>query len=444
MRQRELWPVIAPLAVVPLALILAQNVLNRMLTGFPTATDELAGLGVGMFLVLLFDSPAQHLDQMTLAFGRGRRGFVRMALFASLVGGAMAALAAWLMLAPSARNFVLFTLQRAPDEGTAARAAFVVLWLAPLPIVESLARVMRGGLVLARRTHWVTVVATSSRAISLVLALAILGTPWVKSRPLIVPVAALWCDALLRMAFYAPILAKVVWPKIEPGGPLPSWGRLVRFAYPLALTSAMMAASRPLINAVIASLPDGKIGLAALAIVFPMSNLLYGWLNDIRLLPPVFGSRPGGDAAVRRFAVFSVAAVAAAMAALYLTPLCAWGLRRVMNVEEALVGPCRSALMIFCLFPFVVAIRAYLQGLCIARERTQAMTWSGPFRVVAILITLYALAAAGGKSAALGAAALWMGFVAEAATIYWFLERVPRSRPARIPVEPDWESLESG
>ncbi|MCX7012848.1 MAG: hypothetical protein NTW86_09875, partial [Candidatus Sumerlaeota bacterium] len=55
---------------------------------------------------------------------------------------------------------------------------------------------------------------------------------------------------------------------------------------------------------------------------------------------------------------------------------------------------------------------------------TRTMAWSGPIRVASILFTLVALAQLGVAGATLGAVALFVGFVAEAGTIGFFLRKI--------------------
>lgn len=423
-RQRELWAVILPLAAVPVMMNLSRTFFSAVLNRFESATDELAAFGVGFYLVMMLWSPSMHFDQMTLMFGKTRRSFRRVLAAATLFGCAVSALGLAIGLVPPLRWFVIEFLQRSPDAAVSDRVAFVVMALAPVPLIQALERVIRGALIQARRTRLVFIVFATGRVLSIAGAIALFPADFIQERPLLLPVIAYFIDSATRLVAYAFIAWRVVWPQLpENGDEPPALSTLFRFQYPLMLTALMMALSRPIINAFIAGLDDGKIGLAALTVVYPLSNLTYGWLNDARVLAPAFRDRPDSIRAIRRFSLTSSSIVFVVTALLFATPTVDVILSRVMGAADDLLPYCRSALLVFCLFPFVVAARGYIQGVAVAQGRTMSMLWSGPLRVVSIVVALYSLAFAGVGGATLGAIALLVGFITEATVVVISLAR---------------------
>lgn len=415
---------LAPLAFVFFVMNLAETVLSGILARFDTATDELAGFGVGNYLIIMFLSPCMQLDQMAMAFGRNRRSFRRVVAVAFGFGFVTMAISICIGAIPILRQFVIVRLQGVPDEAIASRVAFILVALSPIPVLESLNRVMRGMLIRARKAAWFTSAYTIARTASIATALALIHADFIQRHPLWLPVIAYYVDGLVRLSLYLVALARVVLPRLPREGPIPRLGRILEFQYPLLLTSAMMAASRPIINAFVGRFEDGKLGLAALAIAFPLTQLFYGYVNDIRVLPQAFRGKPDNLKASQRLAVYLPVVVFAMMILLLGTPFSGVILRRVMGVKEVLIPYCRPALVVFCFFPFAVAARSYLQGVSVARRRTRAMTWSGPLRVACIVITLFVLSALGVGGATLGASALLAGFVMEAAAIGISLRRL--------------------
>ncbi|MCX7015237.1 MAG: hypothetical protein NTW86_22230, partial [Candidatus Sumerlaeota bacterium] len=412
-RQRDIWAMIVPLALVTLLMGASQNVVNALLARVQTATDELAGFGIGYWLVMLLWSPCMHLDQMVLALGRHRRSFRGVFRFGVGLGLALFVVALAVAGIPGLRRLVFITLQRSPDEATASRAAFIVFALALVPLIEAIASMARGALIRARKTHYVFAIVMCAQVLSILGALSLARVDIIQRRPLLLPVIAFYIFGLTRALLFLAVTIRVVWPRLpEDEAPPLAFGPLLRFQYPLFITNIMMAISRPVINAFIGSLADAKTGLAALAIAFPLSNLTYGWLNEIRVLHPAFHGETGSRSAIRRFAAYSSTAVFVLTLVLYGTPVSEFLLRRIMGVEESLVAPCRQALLVFCFFPFVVAARGYMQGVSVAQRQTRTMAWSGPIRVASILFTLVALAQLGVAGATLGAVALFVGFVA--------------------------------
>jgi hypothetical protein len=68
--------------------------------------------------------------------------------------------------------------------------------------------------------------------------------------------------------------------------------QVAKFFFPLALTMAVQGVSRPIVNLSVGKRPDGPTAIAALAIVFAASNVLYGWLNMMRSLRAAFRDDP--------------------------------------------------------------------------------------------------------------------------------------------------------
>ena len=61
--------------------------------------------------------------------------------------------------------------------------------------------------------------------------------------------------------------------------------------------------SRPIINLFVARGIEGTEGLAVLTIVYALAHLPYGWLNELKNLPPAFQKLDPDTRFIRRFTV---------------------------------------------------------------------------------------------------------------------------------------------
>jgi hypothetical protein len=156
--------------------------------------------------------------------------------------------------------------------------------------------------------------------------------------------------------------------------------------------------------------------------------LPYGWLNEIRSLPPTFKGERDSLIHVRRFAVSCGLLSFGVMVVLFWTPLRDYILGTLIGVEPGLVARCGAPLFIFSFFPLTVMVRAYFHGVALLRHCTEAIAPSAPVRIGAIVVALVVLPALGIHGAARGVAALLSGFAFETLAVWWGVRKGCRFR----------------
>lgn len=424
LRQRDIWIMLAPLAVVPFVDTFARLLISKLLAGTPTAVDELAGMGLGFGVIFMLMSATFHVDQAALSFGDNRRAFRRVMWATLVLSGSLGLVALTIGLIPPVTHAALVVVQRSPDTATASRAAFIITGFAPYIALFALQRAIRGALIRAHRTHWVSSVSIVARLLSITAAFIAIRLDFVLQRPLWLPIIVGYVDGVTRIVLFAPVVLRVVLPQLPEEGDAPRARDLLHFQYPLMITAFMMAFSRPIINRFLGPMVDGKESLAALEIIFPLSALFIMWLGDLRVLPTAFQHKRQTLRAIRLYVVYVSAAIFALSVLLYATPLSVVILKRVMNVPDELVWPCRVALVCTCLWPLAIATRGYFQGVAISLRQTRAMTWSGPARVTLIFASMWLMSFWGIPGAAMGALAMLAGFSTEAVVVSFFLRRI--------------------
>jgi len=73
--------------------------------------------------------------------------------------------------------------------------------------------------------------------------------------------------------------------------PVSVW-RLVTFVSPLMFVLAIQRSTRPMLNLLVAHYSPSKtaadLSVAVLSVTYPLGHICYGWLNQLRPIPPTF------------------------------------------------------------------------------------------------------------------------------------------------------------
>lgn len=398
-------------------------------------TETLAAYALAWGLAELLASPMSQVRQLGLVLVNTQRQARQVLAFAASCGACLAAVLALVSLTPVG-HFVVDDLHNAPAD-LALVVRSVLLLLIPYPLLQAVDRYMSGLLMRVRRTEIVSAAMLLGIGAGLVVVLVAVGSGLVQHRPILLPVLVTYAGIVTNLA----VLGMGVWRYVVPAlrdGSLHdaadvdlNFGYLARFFWPLALTMAFQGLSRPLINLSIARGLQGEQALAALAVVYSLAHLPYGWLNELRSLPPVFAEY--GAAGLRRIRRFVSAcgllSFVLMVGAFWIPAVRDLLLLELLALSPDLAARCHAPLMLFTFFPLSVAPRSYLQGMALRERRTPALAPSAPARIGAIAAVLALLPLAGVAGPSLGVAALLSGFVIEAFVMWWFVS-------ARRPVLP--------
>jgi hypothetical protein len=408
---------ILPLVLTVIVQELSKQVLNGGMARMPQATETLASYGLAWGIVYLLNSPLLQGRQLGLVLVDSQAAFAKVHLFVWLSGFLLAVVLVGLAITPPG-IWIVETLHGVSQTlGLLARET--LLWLAPLPIIASLFRFYSGLLIRIQRTDIVSYAVLTGIGASILAVFALLPTPLVQSKPILLPVLVIYAGSLPELGIVLWGYQRYVRRSLATDGHELTWGYIARFFWPLALIMAIQGLSRPLINLFISRGPNGEQALAVLTVVYALGHLPYGWINDIRSLPPAFRDKSGSLAAIRRFALGCGLLSFGSMIVLFWTPLRDYILGNWIGVDASLIVHCKWPLTIFSFFPLTVMVRAYLHGVGLLEHRTKALAPSGPARIAAILIALVVLAPFPIHGATRAIAALLSGFVTETAVVWW-------------------------
>ncbi|MBI2503581.1 MAG: hypothetical protein HYW07_10170 [Candidatus Latescibacteria bacterium] len=407
--------------LIPLALtLIAQGFSGQFLNGgmarLPQATQVLASYGVAWGLADFLASPLSQVNQLSLVLASHHPARRQIHLFALLGGVLLASILASLALTPLGDWVIYQGHGLSAEVGESVRSA--LFWLVPIPILEGINRSLAGLLMRARRTQVVSYATLASIAASIAAVFALLPTPLVQAQPIRLPLLVSYTGIAVYLGVLGWGYRRWVGPGLAPAGEAPSLAYLCRFFWPLALVMAIQGLSRPLINFFVARGPEGQESLAALAVVYSLAHLPYGWVNELRSLAPAFRTEPRSLYHIRRFAAGCGLLSFAIMALAFWTPLRGFILGHMLGLDLVLAGRCQWPLFLFSFFPLAVALRAYFHGVALIQHRTRALAPSAPARIGIIWAVLMVLPQSV-PGATRGVGALLSGFVLEAGVVWW-------------------------
>jgi progressive ankylosis protein len=412
-----------PLAVTAIVLELGQQFLSAGMARVPQATQTLAAYGLAWGLVLFLASPLGQVKELGLVLVNSPQSWRKVRRFVLLLGAALVCVAATLTFGPIG-HAVIERLHGVDSElGTVVR--FALLLLIPFPLIKGMTLFHAGLLLRMRRTALVSYAMLANLAVSVVAVFVLLPLPFVRQRPILLPVLVIYAGLLVQFGItvwgayrYQNRLFALETTAPAASGPL-SFADIARFFWPLALIMLIQEMSRPLINLFVARGPDATAALAILAVLYTLGRIPYGWLNELRNLAPAFREEPRSMDTIRRFALACSIVSFGMMLVMFWSPLRDVILERLIGVDAGLAERARTPLLIFSFYSFIVATRAYFHGIGLRERRTRAMAPSAPARIIAILSALIILPQLGVTGATLGIAALTAGFAVETVTVWW-------------------------
>ena len=454
---RSLFWFLLPLVITELIYELGIQVINGGIARVPRPTETLAAYGIAWGLTSFLTGTVSQTRQMSMVLVRDRATFHTVFRCVAGFGGVHFLILACLAFTPVGL-WVIDDLH-AVDPALGGTVRRALGFLLPIPLVVGITRFLSGLLLRVRRTDVVSYAMMAGISMSVVSVFLFLPTPTVQTDPILLPVMATYFGVLTELAVIIYGYRRFARRLLHRGGnvegeqaagqnaggepigqntdgepatrsrhPLTA-AYVLRFYWPLAVTIGIQALSRPIINLFVARGTDGTESLAVLTIVYALAHLPYGWLNELKNLPPAFQRQDPDARIIRRFTAVCGMISFGTMALMFWTPVRFFLLETLIGVDHEFAMRCTVPLIIFSFFPLAVTVRSYLHGIALRDHRTSAIAPSGPARAGAIVIVVNVLALFDLHGAIRGVAALYSGFVVEAIVVRW---RMGRRRAATV------------
>ncbi len=404
------------------------------LSRLPMSVENLAAFGLAWAWSSFLTGPLINTKQMGLVLVERRQSFHQALYFVLLVIGVITGIQ--ILLAFTDLGVILLRNLHRVSASTTRDVQTMLQWLLLLPLFTGCSAFLSGPLIRNHQTRYASLSSVSGFVAVMVSIALLLPVNRIQEQPVLLPVIALYAGKSCELAVVIRGILKhrhAIWTTpLHPNSdrrPL-TFGRILRFYWPLAGIVLIQEFSRPLTNLVIARQADGELSLAVLAVVYALGQWPYRWLNETRTMAPAFQHEDPAGRTTRRFNIAAGLISLGLSLLLYWTPIRQGILESLLDLEPDFAALCIPPLMLFAAYSPVVAVRSYMHGIGLVQRRTSVMMPSAPLRLLAIIGALLLLPAWGISGALLGVAALLCGFATEALTLVLLL-RGPALRPDR-------------
>jgi hypothetical protein len=393
-----------PLAAMWFMMAVEQPLIASFIARMPDPELNLAAYGVVFSIALIIEAPVIMLLAAGTALSRGTLSYRRLLRFAHLMMGGLTALHLLIGLTPLF-DLILLKLIGVPARvAELGRGAFLVL--TPWTAAVGYRRLWQGVLIRHHRTGVVPVTIAVRLAVTAVL----LVTGYFLGRwsGLFVGAAALTSGvvaaAVAAYLFARPVVRRHLQHPMPEADPL-SWRELYAFYLPLALTSLILLAARPLLTVAISRLPQPLESLAVWPVLLSVSFLGRSIAMSYQEVGIALLQDRRDFAMLQRFSRMLGAVMLLVFTVFALSPLAGIWFRRVVGLAAGLTGMTRTPMVFIAVLPAVTSLISWKRGILVTAKRTPAITRSVIVNLMvlgAILLVLgYALPADGALIAAI-------------------------------------------
>ncbi len=388
--QRRILLFWVPLAATWLMMSVEGPFLAAVIARLGEATYNLAAFGVAFSLAMLMESPIIMMMSAATALARDRRSFLALRRFAYALNAVITAVMVVLLLPPVFR-FVTEGVIGLPHR-VAALTHVATAILLPWPAAIGYRRFYQGILIrsnLTRRVAYGTVVRVGSMACTALAFYTLTRLPgaWVAAAALSAGVIAE--AAASRVMARVPVSRTLGGVEGEATAPRLGTREIVRFYYPLALTSLLTMGVNPLVTFF---LGRSRAGLESLAVMPVVASLVFAFRSAGVAYQEVgvalLGEYGKGFAALRRFAGTLAVILAGGLSLVAFSPLAVVWFHGVSGLSPELTRFALPPLRVLGLLPGLEVLLSFQRSLLVHGRRTTLVTWASGIEVGGILLAL--------------------------------------------------------
>ena len=390
--QKRLFSLWIPLAIMWIVMAVEQPAVTAVISRLSNPTIELAAFGYAYSLALFIEGPIVQMLSAATALARDRQSYQRL-LSIMHVLGAMITIVHIILCIPSVFNWFSGTLMGLPEEiiGPSYRSfAMMIPWSAAV----GYRRLWQGVLIRYNRTKGVPIIMYIRLGVAAVVLLTGL---LVKSMPggvigglsLTIGVTA----GMIAAWYFAQPVIRDLMPEGDPNGespPMP-FAEIVRFYFPLALTSLITLGARPLHSFGIAR---GLFPLESLALWPVTLGFMFIFTSiSLSLQEIVIAQQKDHDTlkVISSFVMRVALVLTAACLVIGLTPAKEFWFVLISGIPEELMRFIPLTLACLAITPFCYAIVSYCRGLLVIHHRTSVITTGVVLNVVTMMSLLVTL-----------------------------------------------------
>lgn len=375
----------SPLAATWVMMAMEGPFVAAAIARLPDPKINLAAHGVAFAIAIVVEAPVMMLMSASTALVRDSASFRRLRMFSRGVS-AFATVLLCILLIPRTFDFVAFGVLRLPEE--VASLTYGCLWIyLPWAAAIGYRRFLHGLMIRSGKTRQVaagTVFRLSTVALAGLLLSAWSDLPgaWVGAASLTIGVCA---EAVVARCLAVDSVRRLLTRSGSDGAPAPSYGWILRFYFPLALTSLIGLAAQPMLTFFMGRAQAPLESLAVFPVVHALSFLFRALGISyqeaaIALLEDDRRNRP----AVGRFGVGLAAASSAGLALVAFTPLFGVWFETVSGLTPELAAYARAPAIILAPMPALAVWLSYQRARLVLARRTARITVATALEVAGV------------------------------------------------------------
>ena len=404
--------------------MISHAVITAFLARMPDAQPTLAAYSIAFYFHATLGSPVWAIQFVAMSYAKDRAAVRRLGIFGLQAAGVCGWL--WLLVAFTPAGDLLFMRlygASAPVSEAAQRCVFVLVLMLPLVIVRSIAYAL---IMLARHTLLITC-GTLLRLGGLLVIL------WALSARIEGAVVGAFglvgCIAVETL--FAVLFARRYYRALAVSAePLPSYGDLWRFGWPIMLMHGMENGVAFTMNFFLGRLPRPELALAGFGVLDSIVRVLLGPLRNLVHTAQALVHTRTDMRMLTGFAAQVGLIFAGGMLLLNLGLVRDAVLGGIMGLSPEIAAYVTPALGVSCLLAAGMAAAGLARGLLIASRHTAAIALSAALRLLAVgAVGGAGLALGVENGATMGMAALIAAFAAEALWLGVRLVRLHRRLP---------------
>lgn len=385
MTQKQLFLFWLPLAAMWILMAVEQPLVSGGIARMPEVRDNLAAFGVCFSLALIIEGPIIQMLSAATALSGSRENYRRLLMFMHILGFGLTALHLLTALPPVYR-FVSGTLLGVPERLIPlSRRAFLIM--TPWTAAIGYRRLWQGVLIKYRKTVAIPLTMAVRLTASLICVLLGVGAASLRGAEMgaMTMSVAVTVGALVTWFFVRPVVRSMAGAE-EAGEEIKSFPQIVRFYVPLALTSLISLAARPILTAGISRSPFPVESLAVWPVVTGYLFLFQAPLLSSQEAVIALLDKGTTYGEMKLFINRITRIIGGFFLVCAVTPLARLWFTGPAGLEDRLLSYALSANLAIALIPFCYGFLAWYRGVQISRGDTDSVA-----RAVAVNATVLTL-----------------------------------------------------
>lgn len=389
--------------------MLSHAVIVAFLARMPEPEPVLAAYSMAFYLHATLGSPVWACQFVALSYLRDKASARRLLIFNIQAFAAIGWIWAIIALTPLGPAFFQWAFGATLKVAKEAQFCMLISTLiVPFVFFRSLSYAL---LMIKRRTMLVTL-GTLIRLIALAGILVVLT--YITEGALVGIAALTVCIGVESV--YAIIAVRKHYREL-PGQsePIPSYGELWRFGWPVMLMQTAESGVAFTANFFLGRLPRPELAIAAFGVLDGMMRVLLGPLRNLTPTVQTLTRGQNDISVISRFAIHIAIIFSAAMLAFQIPSIREFGLETIMGLPTEMAKYISPALQLACVLAICMTAAALARGLLMSSRKTGAIAFSSGARILAV-VTVGGLAMVydGANGAIVGLLALIGAFGTEA------------------------------